>query len=403
MSDDPSVVRTRAASVLEASAVLTSSTLEVRAQWLADSAATLMREAHDRRDALSQATGLSVPMIEWATRTTLDTIRVDSMLALARTAGMGAGRNPRPIAMLSVILAGNVFTASVRGIVIPLLFGVPLLVKASSHETVFPALLRDALRSANTRLGAAMTVVTFPGGDIECEAALVESAETVSVYGGDETVSAIGARAGNKPLIAHGHGVSVAYCGAQALDEAHIEGTIESLSLDTCAYDQRGCLSPQIIYVEQSPDRPTAAFAERLAEQGLARMGSTLPRGPLPLSVGAAQAQWRGIAEVEGTLLHGDSYAISIREPDPIRWSPAYRNVTVAPVHGMDEALQAMQAIGPHLKCVGTDAGSLSEVASRLADSAALSAYACVIGEMQTPPLDAPADGRPIWHGLLRN
>jgi hypothetical protein len=31
-----------------------------------------------------------------------------------------------------------------------------------------------------------------------------------------------------------------------------------------------------------------------------------------------------------------------------------------------------------------------------------LSAYACTTGTMQTPPLDAPADGRPIWHGLFQ-
>jgi hypothetical protein len=247
-----------------------------------------------------------------------------------------------------------------------------------------------------------MDVVAFPGGDVECEAALVESAEVVSVYGSDETVAAMAARIGNTPLVAHGHGVSVAYCGAHALDEAHIGNTIESLSLDVCAYDQRGCLSPQLIYVEQSPQLSAADFAERFAEEGLGPMGGTLPRGPLPVSVGAAQAQWRGIAEVEGTLLHGDAYAVSIREPEPIRWSPAYRNVALAPVRGVDEAVRAMQAIGPHLKCVGTDAGSLSEVEARLADSTTLSAYACALGEMQTPPLDAPADGRPIWHGLFR-
>ena len=403
MTDDASVVRAHAASVLEAGATLRSSTLEARAQWLADSAATLMKDAHDRRDALSEATGLSVPMVEWATRTTLDTIREDSMLALARTVRRGTDRDLDPVTMLSVILAGNVFTASVRGIVIPLLLGVPVLVKASSGETVFPALLRDALRSASTQLGAAMNVVAFSGGDVECEAALVESAEVVSVYGSDETVAAVAARIGDTPLVAHGHGVSVAYCGAHALDEAHIGNTIESLSLDICAYDQRGCLSPQLIYVEQSPHRSAADFAERLSEEGLGPMGSTLPRGTLPVSVGAAQAQWRGIAEVEGTLLRGNTHAVSIREREPIRWSPAYRNVTIAPVRGVDEALRAMQAIGPHLKCVGTDTGSLSEVEARLADSSPLSAYTCPIGEMQTPPLDAPADGHPIWHALLRN
>jgi hypothetical protein len=61
-----------------------------------------------------------------------------------------------------------------------------------------------------------------------------------------------------------------------------------------------------------------------------------------------------------------------------------------------------MQPIGSNLKCVGADPASISEVQARLAHSSTLSAYACALGAMQTPPLDAPADGRPIWHGLFR-
>ena len=402
MTDDASVIRARAASVLEAGTVLSSSTIEERAHWLAEAATALAQKAHEGRAALSEATGLSIPMIEWATRTTVGTVAEDAMLALAQDARKAIDRAPDPIAMLSVILAGNVFTASVRGIVVPLLFGVPVLVKASSRETVFPAMLRDALRSADSRLGAAMSLVEFPGGDIEREAALVESAEAVSVYGSDETVAAMAARVEDIPLIAHGHGVSVAYCGSAALDDAHIGRTIDDLSLDICAYDQRGCLSPQLVYVEKTPYRSATDFAERLAEKGLGPMSRTLPRGPLPVSVGAAQTQWRGIAEVEGALLRGDSFAVSIREAQPIRWSPGFRNVTLVPVSALDEALRAMQPIGSNLKCVGADPASISEVHARLAHSSTLSAYACALGAMQTPPLDAPADGRPIWHGLFR-
>jgi hypothetical protein len=388
--------------VLDAGTLLLATTIEERAHWLAQAAVTLERQAHDERDALAEATGLSVPMVDWATRTTLGTIREDAMLALAQRACGASNQAPDPVAMLSVVLAGNVFTAPVRGIVVPLLFGVPVLVKASSKEMMFPAMLKDALRSVDSRLGASMDLVAFPGGDIEREAALVELAEVVSVYGSDETVVAMAARLGDTPLIAHGHGVSVAYCGTDALDDAQISNTIAGLSLDICAYDQRGCLSPQLVYVEETPDRSAADFARRLAEEGLGPICKTLPRGPLPVSVGAAQTQWRGIAEVEGTLVRGDTYAVSIRQAQPIRWSPAYRNVTLAPVRGLDEALEAMKAIGSTLKCVGADSALISELQARLAQSPALSAYACAIGEMQTPPLDAPADGRPIWHGLFR-
>jgi len=340
-------------------------------------------------------------MVDWAIGTTLDTMTEDALLALARGASLECPQ--APISMLSLLLAGNVFTASVRGIVVPLLLGVPVLVKASSRETVFPAMLRDALRDADARLGAAVDLVTFPGGDLECETALVERAEAVSVYGSDETIAAVAARVGKARLIAHGHGVSAAYCGAEALGEARLSDTIAQLSLDICAYDQRGCLSPQLVYVEQAPALTAQGFARRLADEGLDPMSDTLPRGPLPSSVGAEQAQWRGMAEVEGTLIQGTSYALGIRPAQAIRWSPGYRNVTIVPIQGLDQAIQAMESIGSSLKCVGADPTSITELRSRLDESGRLSAYACALGTMQTPPLDAPADGKPIWRGLLRS
>jgi hypothetical protein len=402
VTDDASLVRARAASVLEAGEALRASSLEERARWLSRAATTLAQHADDARDVLSETTGLSIPMVDWAARTTLDTVTEAALLGLAEDVQKGSERTLDPIGMLSVVLAGNVFTASMRGIVVPLLFGVPVLVKASSRETLFPAMLQDALRSADSRLGAAMSLVTFAGGDVEREAALVESAEVVAVYGGDATLEAMAARLGSTPLIAHGHGVSVAYCGKNALGDTHIARTISNLSLDICAYDQRGCLSPQVVYVEETPELSAAAFAERLANEGLGPLSRTLPRGPLPVSVGAAQTQWRGIAEVEGSLVRGDTYAVSVREAQPIRWSPGFRNVTVAPVRGLDEASQAMQRIGSNLKCVGADPTSIPEVEARLAGTPTLSATTCAIGTMQTPSLDAPADGHPIWHGLFR-
>jgi hypothetical protein len=104
VSDDASAVGARAAAVLDAGGVLRAAALEERADWLAEAALTLEREAHRGSKTLSEATGLSALMVEWAARTTLGTIRRDAMLALEQEA-----RGGNPIAMLSVELAGNVF------------------------------------------------------------------------------------------------------------------------------------------------------------------------------------------------------------------------------------------------------------------------------------------------------
>ena len=372
---------------------------EERVAWLASAAELLLRDVNDALGTLAESTGLSAAMVAWGSRTTLRTVERDALRALVEETRMTGSE---PIASLSIVLAGNLFTASVRAVVVPLLLGIPVTVKASSRETRFPTMFRDALRRANAELGNAMELVTFAGGEVQLETALIEGAEATAVYGSDSTIDAIQRRHPNARLIVHGHGVSVGYCGPDALRRERISETIANLALDVCAYDQRGCLSPQIIYVATDSEPVLSAFAERLAKEGLEPLARELPRAPLPLEVGAAQAQWRGMAEVEGSLVSGDTYGIAIRPAQPVRWSPGYRNVTVAPVRGVAEAVRAMEPLGSSLKCVGADPMSSASLCAEIGRSNALSAHVCSLGTMQTPALDAPADGKPVWHGLLR-
>ena len=405
MSDDPSVIRKRAKAVLEAGEILRGRSVAERARWLEASAKALAEDAplgREARETLPGETGSSDAMVAWALRTTLETVSRDALAGLAKDAMEVFGARPDPISLLSVVLAGNVFTASVRGIVVPLLFGVPVLVKASSHETRFPTLIREALRRADAELGMAMDLVMFPGGDVDREAALLELAEAVAVYGADETVRAIRQRIdGHMQVIAHGHGVSAAYCSARSLAPESIDDTMARMALDLAAYDQRGCLSPQVIYLEETPRTPVDSFATRLSE-ALEVVAETLPRGPLPEAVGAAQTQWRGLAEVEGTLVRGRAHALAINRSGAVRWSPGYRNATIVPVRTLDDALASMTAFVMHLKCVGTDPATRRELEVRFGESASWKAYATEVGTMQTPALEAPADGRPVWEGLFR-
>ncbi len=372
---------------------------EARVAWLAASAKRLLREVVEAQEALAESTGLSTPMVTWGARTTLQTIEPTALRSLAKRALMAGGA---PISSLSIVLAGNLFTAAVRAVVVPLLLGIPVTVKASSRETLFPTMLRDALRGCDPELGDAMNLLSFPGGEVERETALIAAADATAVYGADATIDAIERRHPKASLIAHGHGVSAAYCGPEALGQDNIRETIRNLALDVCAYDQRGCLSPQIVYVAAYSEASVRAFAELFATDGLAALAHELPRGPLPFEVGAAQAQWRGTAEVEGSLIVGDTFAVATLAPEPVRWSPGYRNVTITRVRNATEAVRAIEPFGASVKCIGTDPISSALLRAELDRSNASGAYVCPLGTMQTPPLDAPADGNPIWHGLLR-
>lgn len=384
---------------MEAGSRLRACSLSVRVAWLEVAMQQLLDQPRNTGAALAETTGLSEPMVDWGLRTTLETTRGDRLQALGHDA---MTVRADPIEMLALVLAGNVFTAAMRAVVVPLLLGVPVLGKASSEEALFPTMVRDALRRSDAELGAAFDLVSFRGGDPDRERALVESAEAIAVYGSDDTVRAIRERHRDRRVIAHGHGVSAALCGPASLQTNRLMDTIHALALDICAYDQRGCLSPQLVVVEETPGCSARRFAKTLANEGLDALSQTLPRGPLPIEVGAAQAQWRGMAEVEGDLFIGRDFAIALVQEHAFRWSPGYRNVSIVPVRSLDDALVTLTGFGSSLKCVGADPISLPVVQASLEANRELEAYATEIGTMQTPSLDAPADGKPIWHGLFR-
>ena len=64
-------------------------------------------------------------------------------------------------------------------------------------------------------------------------------------------------------------------------------------------YDQQGCLSPQLIYVEEGGAVTPKEFAALLAT-GLAHWHTELPRGPVPPEVSTAIRRARDEARMAG-------------------------------------------------------------------------------------------------------
>ena len=401
-------IRDRARAARASGSDLLRAGAERRAAWLEDASEPLCRSmdplGKEVRDALMRTTGLTPQMVDWGLRSTLETVRRETLLELVRASEVAfEDESTTPLELLGVVLAGNVFAATVRALFVPLLFGVPVITKVSSKESSFAGLLQRSLSRADSVLAAALQVVAFTGGDESAERSLFANTDGASVYGSDETIEAIRQRVGDRfSLLAHGHGLSAAVCGKPALSESQIERTIAAVALDVAAYDQRGCLSPQVIYVEEAKRGTAEVFAERLSREGLTALSIALPRGEPPLYVGAAQAQWRGTGEIEGSLYEGPDHAVVVKRDGPPRWSPGYRNVTVVGVASLAQAIKSMAPFEGHVKCIGVDANSKAELLTFLRRRPKNTAYACTIGSMQTPPFDAPADGLPPWQGLIR-
>jgi hypothetical protein len=267
---------------------------------------------------------------------------------------------------------------------------------------VFARLLKEALDESAPELADAFQVATFASDESHHTTALLEQADAVVAYGSDRTLNEIRANLGaTMSFVPHGHGLGAVFVDRGALVSIeHAREVARNLALDVAAYDQRGCLSPLVVWVVDGASVGLEEFA-RLVFGELELLRTKLPRGTLPIEVASAQVSWRGVGAMRGHLLEGEGFSVCCEERGTLRLSPGYRNLQILGVEDASQLPGKLAPLGVHLKTLGLagveDWSSLlkslpTRVAPRL----------CDVGAMQTPPLHALHDGLPAWEGLLR-
>jgi hypothetical protein len=177
-----------------------------------------------------------------------------------------------------------------------------VVVKNSRREPILAPLLLDALEAADPDLVATTAVLVWDYADGAVQERVLGAADLVIAAAGDDTIAQIGdslhraatavAGAREPRFHRHGHKVSFSAIGrdvlgrGQALDP---EGTplLSAVALlavlDSVFWDQHGCLSSRIHFVEVGSDAEYAPveYAARLA-QALGLIAPVLPRGAWP-------------------------------------------------------------------------------------------------------------------------
>lgn len=361
---------------------------------LADPASPVGREA---RTSIAERSGLSAEGAAWALDTTIAALRRPAMerglQAMRRS--FGAYRTT-PIRAQALVLAANVFTACLRPIVWSLLARVPVIVKVASLDEGLADLFGVALATIDPELGASVALVWPEGKSETLYERLAASVDLVSAHGGDHAIARM--RAVTSPtteLIGHGHGLGAIVVRRSALTSA-VPSLATAIAQDVAAYDQRGCLSPQLVLVERGGELSPRDLASLVATHGLEELKTRMPRGPLPMQLGAQQIQWRGLASSLHELFEGDGYATSFEGASAARPTPGYRNVAFHAFDTLEEVGARLAIYGPHLKVIGL-AGT-----DEIALPSPLSPRLCEVGQMQRPTLMSATDGGVPWAGLLR-
>ena len=193
------------------------------------------------------------------------------------------------------IVSGSVPGVTVNAMLRSLLVGAPTVVKPGRGDAVLPVLFARALAEEDPGLAGSLAVLYWAGGPADRVDELLAAADVVVVYGSDETVKSIRSRVPvTTRVIGYHHRVSVAVIGRDALDEPSI--VARELAEAVAMFDQRGCVCPQMVFVEGSAEA-VEQFSDELA-RAFAGVEERLPSVPFTLAEAATLRQWRAGAEL---------------------------------------------------------------------------------------------------------
>jgi len=313
--------------------------------------------------------------------------------------------------LLVHIAAGTIPNPALMSIVLGLLTRSAQFVKCASGSAFLPRLFAHSIYEADAKAGACLEIAEWRGGHAGLESALFAEADCVTTTGSDETLAAIRARLPVKTrFLGYGHRVSFGFVAHEVLSGFHAQKIVSRTADDVVAWNQLGCLSPHVIYVQTGGEVSPEKFAERLADE-LERREQTEPRGELPAGHAAAIASRRGIYEVRAA--HAPETTRHWCSKNSTAWTVVYetdarfqlsclnRFIYVKPVRDLAEALQNAELVRGQVSTVGLGVPEhqLEEMAGQLAQWGVT--RVCPLGRMQNPPLTWRHDGRPALGDLV--
>lgn len=312
--------------------------------------------------------------------------------------------------LLVHITGGTLPNPTLTSIIFGLLARSAQFIKCASGTSYLPRLFIHSLYEADSKLGACLEIAEWRGGDADLENALFAEADCLTATGSDETLAAIRSRLPNKVrFIGYGHKVSFGYISHESLAGVAGRKIIAQAVRDVVAWNQMGCLSPHVFYVEAGGKVTPEHFAQMLAEE-LEAMESKHPRGPVEKEESAAIAYRRSFYEVraaasENTRMwqspHSTAWTVVFDNDPRFMVSCLNRFIHIKAVSNVDEALRGADSVHGKVSTVGLAATGTK--AQQIAQQFARWGVTriCPIGQMQNPPLTWRHDGRPALGDLV--
>jgi hypothetical protein len=360
-----------------------------------------------------------------------DTRRLDEFTGGIHELRLGRSAMAHGPELLAQVATGTLPNSTLWVMMAGLLLKSAQFVKCARNASLIPRLFAHSIAELEPKIGACFELARWRGGTVELESALWTETDCVVAQGDDETIESLRCQMpATTRFVAYGHKVSFGFVGSEVLSGYGVQKVAERAALDVAMWDQHGCLSPHLFYVEGDGVVPPEGFADHLAK-ALAALEVTFPRARLSDSDAGQVAQARLLHELRAShfrATHAEAYAgprgaffepptggtevwsseqstawtVVFEADSRFRTSILNRFIYVKPCRNLEDALRYAEPFRQKTSTVG-----LAVAESRAGTLAAELARwgvprICPLGRMQNPPMGWRHDGRPALAELVR-
>ncbi|KRE09853.1 acyl-CoA reductase [Bosea sp. Root381] len=305
--------------------------------------------------------------------------------------------------LLLHIWAGNVPGLSLWSLISGLLVKAGSIGKVASAEPLLAGWFAQILAEIDPRLGECLAIVWWKGGDAASEQVWLNQADTIVAYGGNDALAAIRERAPiTARFLTHGHKIGFGVVSVAALDARKAGALARLCAHDAMRYEQQGCYSPQMLFVERGGKVSPREFAEMVSRE-LAAFARRHPRRALSVAEAAGVAAWRSGEEMrafdnEGRLVLGDAEdgwsVVQVDAAEPLAPSGLNRTLKIVAVESLDAVVPLVAPFRSFLQSAAIAASpeELFRIAALLGEAGVTRIAA--FGTMTAPEAGWHNDGR---------
>ena len=222
--------------------------------------------------------------------------------------------------LIAHVAPGNLPAPIFQSIAFWLLLRSAQFVKCASGKSLLPRLFGHSLHYVDPGLALGARDRGMGRGNETLEGGTVQGEDCIVATGSDETAwarFAVSADCLGKRFPSGTDTASALYVEQLANEVMGTQTIISRAADDVVAWNQHGCLSPHVIYVEEFGNLKPERFAEMLSEE-LAARSETLPRGELSTKEAGAIANMRRFYKIRSANNVG---AILWESEDTTEWT----------------------------------------------------------------------------------